>query len=591
MATRSERLSITPPTRDPGNSLPSAVSQAKENLPAHLQVRPQLAARSFSANSYVSHAPLAGHSHRLSDIPGLHPALDIAHHPAKINPTGNHASFSSAPLNLNMLAYPPRFHSPIPPPSQGYTNHSHTGNRLSMQPSHSQPAIQSYTSRDQRRETFQSHAPRSSGQFGQATYRQSRHLDIPTRRSYEPANLIQSLRDPPQKSRPNSVQADPRRVVTGVLQSALPPSSRPVPANTTPIQSMSIDQLDYRHKAALQKLQTHSNRHVAQTSTAQTMTSKPSPARSSTAQGSASKPPRAKSSTARSLNAKSPAGYQSENLERHHRHKAAMHKLQAHSTPPVVAASQAQSGPAPQKTVAPSKPTVSGSDTSSKSTKVELPVKQEEKGSGSNSKRRSLFGFFNRDAKCAAGSAEESSNKSKNSKLGKKQNKEATTPVVEKVEEEDEDVPLAQLASRRASHHPSALNKSTGQNGSHLPKSYSVPGMMHTMSSRGSSPESNSHHASERPQHLRSFTNPIDNRPNRQTTRHHDGGFQSISEDTEVLAVGNNRTDRPGQAFQPPRWLDETPKFDPANPQKQGPRPLIFEDEAKAIRNSRRLLT
>ncbi|KAI9630644.1 hypothetical protein KEM48_013800 [Puccinia striiformis f. sp. tritici PST-130] len=509
MATRSERLSITPPTKDPGNSLPSAVSQAKENLPAHLQVRPQ-AARSFSANSYVSHAPLAGHSHRLSDIPGLHPALDIAHHPAKINPTGNHASFSSAPLNLNMLAYPPRFHSPIPPPSQGYANHSHPGNRLSMQPSHSQPAIQSYTSRDQRRETFQSHAPRSS------------------------------------------VQADPRRVVTGVLQSALPPSSRPVPANTAPIQSMSIDQLDYRHKAALQKLQTHSNRHVAQTSTAQTMTSKPSPARSSTAQGSASKPPRAKSSTARSLNAKSPAGYQSENLERHHRHKAAMHKLQAHSTPPVVAASQAQSGPAPQKQWRhPSQP----------------------------------------DAKCAAGSAEESSNKSKNSKLGKKQNKEATTPVVEKVEEEDEDVPLAQLASRRASHHPSALNKSTGQNGSHLPKSYSVPGMMHTMSSRGSSPESNSHHASERPQHLRSFTNPIDNRPNRQTTRHHDGGFQSISEDTEVLAVGNNRTDRPGQAFQPPRWLDETPKFDPANPQKQGPRPLIFEDEAKAIRNSRRLLT
>ncbi|EFP90138.2 hypothetical protein PGT21_033046 [Puccinia graminis f. sp. tritici] len=563
MASRIASSSNTPSSNESGRSLPSSSSQLQDDQSAHLQARPP-AARSSSANPYRSSLlPSSGHPHRLSDF-SPHTPLDLANHPAAAKSANTKTGFSSTPLNLNMLVHPPRYHSPLPPPSQGQASRSHAANRQSMQLLQTQPSFQTFTTRDPRRETLQQpYATISSGQSGQFSNRQSRHLDFPTRRSNEPANLIQAVRDTPQGSRPNSLQPDSRRVVTGILQSALPPSSRPVPVNTEPVRSMSIAELENRHKAALQKLQSHSNQQVAKSSAAKT-----------------------------------PADAQSQNLERQQRHKAAMQKLQAHSTSPAVAAPQApsrrQSANPPPRTVPQPKPPGSSSDASSKSARTEQSSKQSEKGNAGTSNRRSMFGFFSfKDStKSAAASNEEPSAKPKSFLSSKKQKKETHNPVVGKVEDDDEDVPLAQLASRRTSYNPASMSKVAGHSGSSSPtetlmsKSLSVPTMMHKMGSHGSASESGSRPVN-RPQHPRSHTNPVDNRPtSRISSRHHDrmGGFQPIREDNELMPLDTNLAGRSDRSFQPPRWLDE----DGDHSQKQGPRPLIFEDEAKAIRNSKR---
>ncbi|OAV96401.1 hypothetical protein PTTG_04026 [Puccinia triticina 1-1 BBBD Race 1] len=421
----------------------------------------------------------------------------------------------------------------------------------------------------------------SNRQSGQHSNRQSRYLDLPTRRGNEPVNLIQAVRDTPQSSRPNSVQVDPRRVVTGVLQSALPPSARPVPVNTAPVRSMPIAELEYRHKAQLQKMQADSNHQVA------------------------------KSSTSKSL-----AGGQSQNLELNQRHKAAMQKLQAHGIPPVVTkppissrrqsvnppvvtkppiVSRRQSVNPPSRTASQPKAPASSSDTSSKSIHVDQAEKKVEKGGVATSNRRSFFGKWSfKEAKSAAAPNEEPSTKPKSLLSSKKQKKEALKPVLTKDEEEDEDVPLAQLANRRASHNPAGFSRTASRDSlsSHpetlMSKSHSVPGMMHKMGNRDSFHDPGPRPLT-RPDHLRSHTNPIDTRHSRRLSRQHDraGGFQPIREDNELAPIDQNIPGRSDISFQPPRWLDADLEYS----HKQGPRPLIFEDEAKAIRNSKRFWT
>ncbi|KNZ64247.1 hypothetical protein VP01_1050g11 [Puccinia sorghi] len=487
------------------------------------------------------------------------------------------------------MLHAPRHHSPFQP----QPNPPH---RFSMQPSHSSPSFQAFVPRDPRRETLQSYhaiAPRSNSN----TNRQSRHMELPFRRSNEPTNLIQSFPDAPQPgSRPLSVQVDTRRVVTGVLQSALPPSSRPPPINTTPVRSMSIAQLENRHKAALQKLQTYSNQHVV--SSAATVRPIPSSATVRPTPSSATVRPTPSSATARptpssakpsaakpltSSVAPSPS-----NLERHHRHKIAMQKLQAHSTP-------SQPSHAPSKIVAPvtatnkPKPPASVSDVSSKSAKqpeevLTTPTNSSRSTTNANSShRRSLFGFswtLKDSSKSSASVAapQTFASKSKSDKSSKKQ-KAFTTPSQApeekdgqdddvkqgEEEEEDEDVPLAQLASRRSSYLAAAPAVAEG----YFSRSHSLPGQMHQLS------------LGPRPMPQRLVTSPMDAGPSRSrrisARPHRESGLQTMREAAdENIPAG----------FQPPPWLDNSTSHAHGT---AGPRPLIFEDEAKAIRNSKRL--
>ncbi|PLW24728.1 hypothetical protein PCASD_05239 [Puccinia coronata f. sp. avenae] len=549
MASRFDRLSTTPSSRDPGQPLSASAS-----VPSHLHARP-LPPRASSAYPH-SAAYLASPAHPYNYPPPtqLHPGLD---------------------QNLNMLVHPPRHHSPLPYSMHGLPTQLHSSGRPSMPPSQSHPSLPAFAPRDPRRETLQLHPHLASGQFGQPqqqsrSNRQSRQIDAGMRRSNQPLNLIQSVRDTPLTSRPISMQVDSRRVVTGVLQSALPPSSRPVPVNNTPVRSMSILELENRHKAALQKLQTHSNQRVS-SATKPSASSKPS------------KPPTTRSN----------------NLERQNRHKAAMQKLQANcappaplTQPPAASSSHRQSvKPPPVATTAvKSKPPSSASDATSKSAKATEVAKPAEKSSGSsNPNRRSLFGFlsYNKETSksgSTAGNENSAPAKLKSPKTSKKQKKEASKKVVDKVEEEDEneegdeDVPLAQLANRRSSYHPATQ----------LSKSYSLPGMMHRMSSF---PETLTA-TMDRPQHPRALTNPIDYCLSRPVSRQQ-GNHQVIKEDNESMSSSSKSISVPPPPqvhFRPPPWLDSNfNSFDSS--QKNGPRPLIFEDEAKAIRNSKRLWT
>ncbi|KAH9813849.1 hypothetical protein DFH28DRAFT_1096072 [Melampsora americana] len=61
----------------------------------------------------------------------------------------------------------------------------------------------------------------------------------------------------------SSAFGDDNRIVTGYLASALPLSARPPPLPTRPRQTMSIEQLDQRHRLALQRLQEPANAYVA----------------------------------------------------------------------------------------------------------------------------------------------------------------------------------------------------------------------------------------------------------------------------------------------------------------------------------------
>lgn len=63
--------------------------------------------------------------------------------------------------------------------------------------------------------------------------------------------------------RPLSAFGDETRIVTGFLASALPPSARPPPLPTRPTQTMSIEQLDQRHRQALQRIQEPANARAA----------------------------------------------------------------------------------------------------------------------------------------------------------------------------------------------------------------------------------------------------------------------------------------------------------------------------------------
>ncbi|EGG09801.1 uncharacterized protein MELLADRAFT_77065 [Melampsora larici-populina 98AG31] len=61
----------------------------------------------------------------------------------------------------------------------------------------------------------------------------------------------------------SSAFGDDTRIVTGFLASALPLSARPPPLPTRPTQTMTIDQLEQRHRLALQRLQEPANAHAA----------------------------------------------------------------------------------------------------------------------------------------------------------------------------------------------------------------------------------------------------------------------------------------------------------------------------------------
>ncbi|KAG0152189.1 hypothetical protein CROQUDRAFT_650265 [Cronartium quercuum f. sp. fusiforme G11] len=63
-------------------------------------------------------------------------------------------------------------------------------------------------------------------------------------------------------SRPLSAFVDDSRFVTGVLESALPPSAR-APPMPKPTRTMSIAQLDQRHRLALQRIQQPANASIA----------------------------------------------------------------------------------------------------------------------------------------------------------------------------------------------------------------------------------------------------------------------------------------------------------------------------------------
>ncbi|MBW0515305.1 hypothetical protein O181_055020 [Austropuccinia psidii MF-1] len=82
-------------------------------------------------------------------------------------------------------------------------------------------------------------------------------LDKPSNRLAEPLNLLGSVPQNFAFSSRVEPTHDASRVVTGILQSALPPSSRPVTVEKPLPRFMSIDELAWRHKLALQKFQTN----------------------------------------------------------------------------------------------------------------------------------------------------------------------------------------------------------------------------------------------------------------------------------------------------------------------------------------------
>jgi len=269
-------------------------------------------------------------------------------------------------------------------------------------------------------------------------------------------------------------------------------------------------------------------------------------------------------------------------LERHHRHKVAMQKLQAHSAPsqPPHPSSKVA---APATATNKPKPPASVSDASSKSAKQpeEVPSSSNSTTKANPSHRRSLFGFswsLKDSSKSSAPAAQEAS--ASKSKSGKKQ-KASTTPSqvpekeqegqqndVKEEEEEDEDVPLAQLATRRSSYQASAPAPTEG----HFSRSHSLPGQMYQVNSQPTTTGP------------RSGKSPMDAGPSR--SRRMSTRPQRESAPPGIHAIREAANENIPAGFQPPPWLDNAASHAPGT---VGPRPLIFEDEAKAIRNSKRL--
>lgn len=511
MVSNSKRLSILPPST-------TSSSHSKQEL--HDPQRPASAtSRGFPHSPSGSRLPVGA---PLS---------------SQIKPTNGHAlsNFSSSPSNPNMLVPPPRHH--LPHSAHQDMTRTRANNRLSV----ADPLSTFPASRNTFRESLQSP---SNVDIDPSAKKAKRRSQYPVRSSAEPTNLINSVRESPFSSRPNSMVVDPKRVVTGILESALPISSRPVPVDTQPVRSMSIAELEQRHKAALQKLQTHSATHAHKTS------APPQPQR------------------------QSPSRRPAANV----------------------------------------KPETLGVLSNSK--KVDKPVKPTDK-SLTVSRRRSFFGFLNLKDSSKLDSAAEATNK-KNKNPSDKKQKGASKDVPSQPEEEDEDVPLAQLlkTNRRASYNPpprieSPNRKDFRSSHPNLPKSQSTSGVskpdlasrrMSTFAGvvgESSSPEALN--KSERPGHRRSSSYSPAN-SSRRGSKQFDpaASFEAIPEDPPLLL--NNRHLSPHQFqpsphhpqpspyhFQPPPWLEADSGS--SSDQRVGPRPLIFEDEAKAIRSSRRLWT
>ncbi|KAI8461491.1 hypothetical protein BY996DRAFT_22526 [Phakopsora pachyrhizi] len=209
----------------------SMASLKPASRPSHLRSQSDLANPSFGRPTHTREPPAS---------------LDLSQSKALMQ-VRNHSASPRGP----MAGYPASISSRSPPaqlPNSASSNSLPEGARIRDHCRHSNKQVSSPSTGSD---------PRSS------RLNPNRESYAQHRSSIHPANLINCAPGMTYSSRPLSMaNLEPERIVTGILQSALPISSRPVQVPDKPAQSMSIHELEERHKVALQRLQRKSNQNI-----------------------------------------------------------------------------------------------------------------------------------------------------------------------------------------------------------------------------------------------------------------------------------------------------------------------------------------